>query len=100
MKRLLIAALLAATTISAPALAGDVGVPVSGGYPGFYGLLDIGNFPPQQVLYRQPKVVKRGITDHRPKVYVHVSPGHARHWIKRCRENNASGKCVLFVQNK
>jgi len=100
MKRSLIAAVFAATTISAPALAGDVGVPVSGGYPGFYGLLDIGNFPPWQVIYRPPKVVKRRITDHRPPDHLRVSHEHARHWIKHCREYNAGGECVLFVQNK
>jgi len=100
MKRFLIAAAFAATTISAPALAADVGVPVSGGQPGFYGLLDIGIFPPPQVIYRQPEIAKRGITVNRTPVYLRVFPGHARHWSKHCREYNASGECVLFVQNK
>jgi len=100
MKRFLIAAAFAATTISAPALAADVGVLVSGGQPGFYGLLDIGSFPPPQVIYRQPKVVKRGITDHRLPVYPRVSPDHASHGIKHCREYNASGERVLFEQNR
>jgi len=100
MKRILIAAAFAATTISVPALAADVGVSVSGGQPGFYGLLDIGIFPPPQVIYRQPKVVKRGITDNRPPVYLRVSADHTRHWSKYCREYNASGKCVLFFQNR
>jgi hypothetical protein len=100
MKLFLIAAAFAVTTISTPTLAANVGVSVSGGQPGFYGLLDIGNFPPQQVIYRQPKVVKRGITDSRPPVYLRVFPGHARHWNKHCRENNACGDRVLFVQNR
>jgi hypothetical protein len=41
MERFLIAA---AATVTAPALAADVGVSVSIGQPGFYGQLDIGDY--------------------------------------------------------
>ena len=97
MERFLIAA--AAATVTAPALAADVGVSVSIGQPGFYGQLDIGNFPPPQVIYRHPMVVERGVPDNRPPVYLRVPPGHAKHWSKHCREYNACGERVFFVQD-
>jgi len=100
MKRLLIAAAAAITAISTPALAADVGVSVSIGKPGFYGRLDIGNFPQPQVIYRQPKVIGRGVPANRPPVYLRVPPGHAKHWSKHCHEYNACGERVFFVQDK
>jgi hypothetical protein len=100
MKRILIAAAFAVTTISTPVLAADVGVSVSIGQPGFYGQLDIGNFPPPQVIYRHPVVVERGVPDNRPPVYLRVPPGHAKHWSKHCREYNACGERVFFVQDR
>ncbi|MDR3412029.1 MAG: hypothetical protein P4L87_13975 [Formivibrio sp.] len=96
MKRLLFAAVLvsAATT----ALAADVGVSVSIGQPGFYGRLDIGDYPPPQVLYRQPVIVER-VPIERPPIYLRVPPGHAKHWSQHCREYNACGERVFFVQD-
>lgn len=99
MKRFLIAAAFAVTTISTPALAADVGVSVSIGQPGFYGRLDIGDYPQPQVIYRQPMMVERVPMD-RPPVYLRVPPGHAKHWSKHCREYNACGERVFFVQDK
>jgi hypothetical protein len=99
MKRFLIAAALAVTTVSTPALAANVGVSVSIGQPGFYGQLDIGGAPPPQVIYRQPRVVERGIPDNRPPVYLRVPPGHRKHWSSHCREYNACGERVFFVQD-
>jgi hypothetical protein len=97
MKRLLFAAALAAAT--SQALATDVGVSISIGQPGFYGQIDIGNgYPPPRILYRDPMVVER-VAIHRPPVYLHVPPGYARHWSKHCREYNACGERVYFVNN-
>lgn len=98
MKYFLIAAALAAVTVNAPALAADVGVSVSIGQPGFYGRLDIGSFPPPAVIYRQPVVVER-VPMERPPIYLRVPPGHAKHWSKHCREYNACGERVYFVQD-
>jgi len=98
MKRFLTAAAVAAATITTPALAADVGVSVSIGEPGFYGRLDIGNFPQPQVIYRQPVVIERVPMD-RPPIYLRVPPGHAKHWSKHCREYNACGERVYFVQD-
>lgn len=98
MKHFLIAAALAATTLTTPALAADVGVSVSIGQPGFYGRLDIGDYPQPQVIYRQPIVIER-VPAERPPVYLRVPPGHAKHWKKHCREYNACGERVFFVQD-
>jgi hypothetical protein len=35
----------------------------------------------------------------RPLIYLRVPPGHAKHWGKHCREYNACGERVLFVQD-
>jgi hypothetical protein len=99
MKRILIAAAVAITTINTPALAADIGASISIGQPGFYGQLDIGNFPPPQVIYRHPMMVERVPMD-RPPVYLRVPPGQAKHWSKHCREYNACGERVFFVQDK
>jgi hypothetical protein len=98
MKRFLIAAAVVATTATIPALAADVGVSLSIGQPGFYGRLDIGGYPQPQVLYAQPMVVERVPVD-RPPIYLRVPPGHAKHWRRHCREYNACGERVFFVQD-
>jgi hypothetical protein len=99
MKRFLIAAALAVTTINTPALAADVGASFSIGQPGFYGQLDIGNYPQPQVIYRQPITIERVQTE-RPPVYLHVRPGYEKHWRRHCREYNACGERVFFVQDR
>jgi len=96
MKRLLFAAALATATASA--FAADIGVSLSIGQPGFYGRLDIGDYPRPQVIYRRPIVLERVPAD-RPPIYMRVPPGHAKHWSKHCREYNACGERVLFVQD-
>jgi hypothetical protein len=98
MKRFLIAAAIAAATIATPALAADVGVSVSIGDPHFYGRLDIGGFPQPQVIYSQPRVIERGGYQGEP-VYLRVPPGHRKNWAKHCREYNACGERVFFVQD-
>lgn len=97
MKRILITAALAAF-IATPALATDVGVSISIGQPGFYGRIDIGDFPPPQVVYRQPRAIHRVPVD-RPPIYLRVPPGHATNWKKHCHKYNACGERVYFVQD-
>ena len=99
MKRFLIAAAMATVTLTIPALAADVGVSISIGQPGFYGRLDIGDFPQPQVIYRQPIIVERAPVA-RPPVYLRVPPGHRKHWSKYCHQYNACGEPVFFVQDK
>lgn len=99
MKRFLLSAVIAAAALSVPSLAADVGVSVTIGQPGFYGRLDIGDFPRPRVLYAQPIIVERGIPMNHPPVYLRVPPGHAKHWKKHCHEYRACGERVLFVRD-
>lgn len=99
MKRFLIAAAITAATIASPVLAGDVGVSINIGQPGFYGQIDIGDYPKPQVIYRRPVVVER-VHQERPPIYLRVPPGHAKHWSKHCHEYDACGERVLFVQDR
>jgi hypothetical protein len=101
MKRLLAALALMMTVVTVPAIAADVGVSVQVGEPGFYGRIDIGNFPQPQVIYRQPVVIQPvPVAVVRPPIYLRVPPGHAKHWSKHCREYNACGEPVYFVQDR
>jgi hypothetical protein len=95
MKRLFFATTLA---IAAPVHAADVGVSISIGQPGFYGQIDIGGFPAPRLVYPEPMLIERGPIHH-PPVYLHVPPGHAKNWSKHCREYNACGERVYFVQD-
>ena len=101
MKRLLFALAVMTAVVTVPAIAADVGVSVQVGEPGFYGRIDIGNFPQPQVIYPQPVVIQAvpvGVV--RSPIYLHVPPGHAKHWRKHCREYNACGQPVYFVQDR
>lgn len=95
--KILAASLLA---LSSAAFAQDVGVSISIGQPGFYGRLDIGDYPRPQVLYREPVLVQRPVryVESAP-VYLRVPPGHAKHWSKHCGAYNACGQRVYFVQD-
>ena len=93
--------IIIALTFVASAHATDVGVSISVGQPGFYGQIDIGNFPRPQVIYPQPVVISPvpvGVVHH--PLYLHVPPGHEKHWDKHCRKYNACGRPVYFVQNQ
>jgi hypothetical protein len=98
MKRLVFAAALAAC--AAPALAGDVAVSIRVGEPGFYGQIDIGNVPRPRLVYPRPVVIAP-VPEYRDAepIYLHVPPGHERHWKKHCREYNACGRPVYFVHD-
>jgi hypothetical protein len=98
MRLFLIAVLTAAATGMAPARAADVGVSLSIGQPGFYGRLDIGDYPPPQLIYQQPRVV-RTVPVSRPPIYLNVPPGHAKNWRRYCRHYDACDERVYFVRN-
>jgi hypothetical protein len=87
---------------SLPVLAADVGVSVTVGQPGFYGTIDLGNFPqPPQVIYPQPVLIQRVPVDMAPPpLYLRVPPGHAKNWRKHCRKYNACDRPVYFVQEQ
>ena len=95
MKRLLFAAALALAATSASAA--DVGVSITIGEPGFYGRIDIGDYPRPRLIYREPRVIYREVV--REPIYLHVPPGHAKNWRKHCRKYDACGERVYFVQD-
>lgn len=87
-----------ATVTSSLSWATDVGVSVSVGQPGFYGTIDIGNYPRPQVIYAEPVIIEHVKVRPAP-VYMHVPPGHAKNWSKHCGAYNACGRPVYFVQD-
>jgi len=98
MKRFLFAGVAAIATLSAPALAADIGVSITAGEPGFYGRIDVGDFAPPRLIYRRPVVIERVVVVRQP-IYLHVRPGHEKNWRKHCREYDACGQPVYFVRD-
>lgn len=100
MKRFLFALATLLPGLTAPAIAADVGVSVQIGEPGFYGRIDIGNFPQPQLIHPQPIVIQPvpvGVV--RQPIYLRVPPGHAKNWRKHCSKYNACGQPVYFVED-
>ncbi|MEP6885299.1 MAG: hypothetical protein ABJC66_11165 [Gammaproteobacteria bacterium] len=98
MKTLILVAALVA--VAAPAMAGDVGVAISINQPGFYGQINIGDVPqPPQLIYTQPLIIQRDATYAVEPIYLHVPPGHEKHWAKHCAQYNACGRPVYFVRD-
>lgn len=100
MKSLIHATFAAAMIGPMSAHAGDVGITVSVGQPGFYGRIDIGNAPRPELIFANPVVIQQapvGVV--REPVYLHVPPGHEKHWDKNCRKYNVCGVPVYFVQD-
>lgn len=98
MKKIFCAVLFGASV--ATASAADVGISISLGQPGFYGQIDIGNGPRPQLVYPQPVVVRRvpEFVAAAP-IYLHVPPGHEKHWSKHCAQYDACGRPVYFVRD-
>ena len=91
---------VAIATAAMPVFAA-AGVSVSVGQPGFYGRIDIGNFPPPPLLYPQPVVIQLVPVGVAPQpIYLHVPPGHAKNWRKHCHRYNACGQPVYFVHER
>lgn len=76
--------------------AADVGVSISIGQPGFYGQIDIGDYPRPVLVYPEPVIIEVGVA--RPPMYLHVPPGHAKKWGQYCARYGACGHPVYFVQ--
>ena len=100
MKHYLFIILLIAFAVSAEAA--DVGVSVSIGQPGFYGQIDIGDFPRPQIISPKPVLIAPvpvGVAPP-PPVYFHVPPGHEKKWSKHCHKYNACDRPVYFVRDR
>lgn len=92
MKRFASALLLAtaAGVYCAPAASADISI---------YGHIDIGGLPQPPVLISPaPVVIERTRVVEEP-IYMHVPPGHAKHWSKHCHEYRACGRPVYFVKD-
>ncbi|PKV44799.1 hypothetical protein CLU92_2152 [Janthinobacterium sp. 61] len=72
MKTLVLAAVLLSAATAAVA---QVGVSVTVGQPGFYGRLDIGDYPAPQLIYAQPVIVQRPQYYSARPIYLRVPPG-------------------------
>jgi len=94
----------ASFAIQTLALAGDVSVSVNLNTPGLYGQLTIGDLPaPELLLPRAVVAVPAAVVvgaEPLPPLYLHVPPGHEKHWAKHCREYNACGRQVYFVSDR
>ena len=89
----IILATLLATVVPEPATAG---VSISIGEPGFFGQVDIGNYPPPRLIYPEPVIVGRVVG---PPIYLRVPPGQIRHWNRYCYEYGACGRPVYFIED-
>lgn len=84
---------------STPVLASDLDVSVTLVQPRIYGRIDVGGYPPPQLVYPQPIIIERApVVVARQPVYLHVPPGHAKNWRKHCRKYNACAQPVYFVR--
>ena len=90
--------LVFAAAVAMPAMA-QVGVSVNVGEPGFFGQIDIGQAPPPAVIYPQPVVIQPAPGYVGGPLYLHVPPGHERHWAEHCAQYNACGRPVYFVRD-
>ncbi len=92
---------LALATSALPVLATEVGVSVAISQPGVYGRVDIGRVAtPPVLVYAQPVVVHTNkVALVRQPIYMHVPPGHAKHWQKHCAAYDACAQPVYFVQD-
>lgn len=91
-------ALLAVATFMPVIASAQLGVSVSIGQPGFYGRIDLGDYPQPQLIYDQPVIYRRTQTRYSP-IYLRVPPGHAKNWGKHCARYNACSRPVYFVQD-
>lgn len=99
-KLLLVSTMSASALILTPTQAADVGVSVSIGQPGFYGRLDIGDYPQPELVYAEPVIIHRPVGVVYDPIYLHVPPGHAKKWGYYCGRYNACGRPVYFVQDR
>jgi hypothetical protein len=95
MKKLILAALMAAATSGAMA---QISIPL--GQSGYYGRIDLGNLDAPPVIYQEPMLVARP-RGYRPvaPIYLRVPPGHAQQWSRHCSAYNACNRPVYFVQD-
>ncbi len=93
-------AILALTSLSARAGTPIINLRVGGEIsPGVYGEVQFGNAPPPEVINAQPMLVVRQHGAAVKPMYLHVPPGHAKHWARYCHRYNACNRPVYFVKS-
>lgn len=95
--KVLAATALICATVT-PAFAADFGVTVGVGDSGYYGRIEIGNYPPPVVVNTQPVIIAQQGVIVEP-IYVRVPDEHRKHWAHHCGAYNACGRPVYFVQD-
>lgn len=83
MKKMAAMAVFLICSLGTSAANAGAGVSIDIGQPGFYGRLDIGNYPHPQVISPRPIIVRPGYGRHEP-IYLRVPPGHVKHWKRYC----------------
>ncbi len=92
--------ILLLTACATSAISADTSVSITVGQPGFYGQISIGNFPPPLLVYTRPVIIQQAPVIVAPApIYLHVPPGHEKHWSKHCASYNACGRPVYFVRD-
>src|SRR5262245_2681550 len=98
-----------ATTIGVCIAAGEVAqvtASVNVNLPGVYGQITVGGgVPVPELLMPRPVIAvpgppAPGAVEPPPPLYLHVPPGHEKHWSKHCREYHACGRPVYFVSER
>jgi hypothetical protein len=68
--------------------------------PGVYGRVELNKNSRPDLVYSDPRVVLvEEHHHHHEPVYLHVPPGHAKHWDKHCHEYHACSRPVYFVMS-
>jgi hypothetical protein len=99
MKKILLATLLGVTAFSASAANIGVGISVNVGDPNYYGSIDVGNYPPPEVVNASPMVVQPSVGVALAPLYVHVPLAYSSNWRHYCGMYNACGRPVYFVRD-
>jgi hypothetical protein len=101
MKRTLVAFLVFGGGLASSAGAADVGISIGFSQPGVYGRVDIGQFPQPQLIVPQPVIIAPPPVGGPPPeaVYLWVPLEHRKHWDRYCRQYNACGHPVYFVNH-
>jgi len=100
--RAAVAALTLTGAVASQAANVDVGVSIEVSQPGVFGRIDIGRYPPPQVVVQRPVIVAppRVVVAEPEPVYLWVPPGHRRDWRHYCGRYNACGVPVYFVRDE
>lgn len=84
--------------VASPVFAADVGISISLGQPGFYGQIDIGDYPAPRLVYVEPRIVEQVVVVQQP-IYLRVQPIEIQHWDQHCHQYQACGRPVYFVDD-